>query len=85
MQAAHAGEAGLGFSVEAEEIRKLPERSASATKEVPGLVKAIRTGTSEAISSMEAGVKEVREGFVLAERSKRALDEVSHWSSSRQG
>ena len=77
IEAAHAGEAGLGFSVVAEEIRKLAERSARATKDVATLIKSIQNETSEALSAMEAGMKEVKGGSSLASQASRALQDIS--------
>jgi PAS domain S-box-containing protein len=77
IEAAHAGEAGLGFSVVAEEIRKLAERSARATKDVGSLIKAIQGETTEAVSAMENGMKEVKGGTTLAEQASRALQDIS--------
>jgi twitching motility protein PilJ len=77
IQAAHAGDAGLGFSVVAEEIRKLAERSAEATKRVSELIKGIQTETSEALSAMEKGMTEVGEGRLLAKEARRALQDIS--------
>jgi twitching motility protein PilJ len=77
IEAAHAGEAGLGFSVVAEEIRKLAERSARATRDVGGLIKAIQNETSEALEAMENGMSEVRDGSVLANQARQALQEIS--------
>jgi twitching motility protein PilJ len=77
IQAAHAGEAGLGFSVVADEIRKLAERSGHATKNVSNLIKAIQKETVEALSATENGLKEVKNGSVLAEQSRQALEDIS--------
>ncbi|HEY6331713.1 MAG TPA: methyl-accepting chemotaxis protein [Blastocatellia bacterium] len=78
IEAAHAGEAGLGFSVVAEEIRKLAERSARATRDVGALIKAIQNETSEALDAMENGMKEVRDGSTLAEQARQSLQDISH-------
>jgi PAS domain S-box-containing protein len=77
IEAAHAGEAGLGFSVVADEIRKLAERSARATKDVGTLIKSIQNETSEALTAMEVGMKEVRGGSDLANQASRALQDIS--------
>ncbi len=77
IEAAHAGEAGLGFSVVADEIRKLAERSARATKDVGHLIKSIQSETSEALTAMEIGMKEVRGGSQLAGQASRALQDIS--------
>jgi PAS domain S-box-containing protein len=78
IEAAHAGEAGLGFSVVAEEIRKLAERSARATRDVGNLIKAIQNETSEALDAMENGMKQVKEGSTLAEQARQSLQDISH-------
>lgn len=78
IEAAHAGEAGAGFSVVADEIRKLAERSARATREVGNLVKSIQSETSEALGAMEVGMKEVRGGSELVGQASHALQDISH-------
>jgi PAS domain S-box-containing protein len=77
IEAAHAGEAGLGFSVVAEEIRKLAERSARATRDVGKIIKAIQSETSEALSATESGLAEVKSGSSLAQQSRQALSDIS--------
>ena len=77
IEAAHAGEAGLGFSVVAEEIRKLAERSARATRDVGNLIKAVQKETSEALTATESGMIEVKSGTQLAVEASSALQNVS--------
>lgn len=77
IEAAHAGEAGLGFSVVAEEIRKLAERSARATRDVGSLIKAVQKETSEALAATEIGMIEVKSGTQLSVEAGSALRNVS--------
>jgi PAS domain S-box-containing protein len=77
IEAAHAGEAGAGFSVVADEIRKLAERSAAATRDVSKLIQAIQHETEQALKAMDEGLKEVKSGNVLAEQSRQVLQDIS--------
>jgi methyl-accepting chemotaxis protein len=77
IEAARAGEAGRGFAVVADEVRKLAEHSRSATKDIAALIKAIQAETNEAVVVMEEGTKEVESGATLADQAGRALDAIS--------
>ncbi len=77
IEAAHAGQAGVGFSVVAEEIRKLAERSARATKDVDNLIKSIQSETAEALEAMEKGRSEVAEGSRVANQASESLMDIS--------
>jgi twitching motility protein PilJ len=77
IQAASAGEAGRGFSVVAEEVQRLAERSAEATKQIAALVRTIQTDTHEAVAAMERSTQNVVEGARLSDASGQALAEIS--------
>jgi methyl-accepting chemotaxis protein len=76
IEAARAGEQGRGFAVVADEVRKLAERTAQATKRVAQTIQHIQTETAAAVTSMKTGGDEVRQGVVLAERAGEALDKI---------
>lgn len=82
IQAASAGEAGRGFSVVAEEVQRLAERSAAATQQIAALVKAIQTDTSNAMSAMERSAQGVVEGGKLSDAAGTALSEIDRVSRS---
>lgn len=82
IQASMAGEAGRGFAVVADEVQRLAERSASATKQIEGLVRTIQADTNEAVISMEHTTSEVVRGANLAKDAGVALGEIQTVSTS---
>lgn len=76
IQAAAAGEAGRAFSVVAEEVQLLAERSADATTQIAGLVRAIQADTQEAAAAMESSIQGVVEGARLSDTAGRSLNEI---------
>jgi methyl-accepting chemotaxis protein len=78
IEAARAGEQGRGFAVVADEVRKLAERTSSATKEISGMIAEIQTGASNAVSSMEQGTVRVGEGVEKAQRAGASMAQIKH-------
>ena len=76
IQAASAGEAGRGFSVVAEEVQRLAERSGDATRQIAALVKTIQTDTQDAVGAMERSTQGVVEGTRLSDAAGTALGEI---------
>ncbi len=76
IEAARAGEAGRGFAVVADEVRKLAEKTMHATKEVGEAIAGIQHGTTETAHMMDAASTAVDEATALAERSGTALSEI---------
>ena len=81
IQAASAGEAGHGFSVVAEEVQRLAERSAEATKQISALVKTIQSDTHDAVVAMEKSTLGVVEGAKLSEEAGQSLKEIEQVSN----
>ena len=80
IQAASAGDAGRGFTVVAEEVQRLAERSAEATKQIAAIVKTIQTDTQDAVSAMEQSTQGVVEGAKLSDAAGQALAEIGQVS-----
>jgi twitching motility protein PilJ len=76
IQAASAGEAGRGFTVVAEEVQRLAERSAEATKHIGTIVKSIQRDTQEAVEAMERSTQGVVQGTRTADEADQALREI---------
>jgi len=80
IQAASAGEAGRGFSVVAEEVQRLAERSGDATRQIAALVKTIQTDTQDAVGAMERSTQGVVEGTRLSDAAGSALGDIDRVS-----
>jgi len=80
IQAASAGDAGRGFTVVAEEVQRLAERSAEATKQIAAIVKTIQTDTQDAVGAMENATRDVVEGARLSDAAGQALAEMGQVS-----
>jgi twitching motility protein PilJ len=81
IQAASAGEAGRGFTVVAEEVQRLAERSGEATKHIGAIVKSIQRDTQDAVEAMERSTRGVVEGTRTADEADRALREIEQVSN----
>ena len=80
IQAAAAGDAGRGFSVVAEEVQRLAERSGEATKQIGAIVKVIQADTHDAVAAMELSTQGVVEGAKLSDAAGTALSEIDRVS-----
>lgn len=80
IQAAAAGEAGRGFTVVAEEVQRLAERSSKATNEIAALVKTIQSDAQDATMAMEHSTQWVVEGTKLADSAGIALTDIERVS-----
>lgn len=74
--ASQAGEHGKGFSVVAEEIKDLAERTTFSTREIDELISTVRQEVADSVSAMSEGVRLVQEGSGLAKGSDEALKRI---------
>lgn len=77
IEAARAGEAGRGFSVVAEEVRKLAEGSAQAAQQIASLISSIRNDTDQAVTRMKKGTEDVQSGKVVMSKAGESFENIS--------
>lgn len=81
IEAARAGEQGRGFAVVADEVRKLAERTSSSTQEISAMIRRILDGTTNAVASMEEGVRQVEEGVSYASHAGESIASIRQSAS----
>lgn len=76
IEAVKAGEAGIGFSVVAEEIRRLADQTASAAKSIAPLIKEIQGSINSVVMGIEEAVRSVNSGLVSADRGAEQFSQI---------
>jgi len=80
IEAARAGEAGRGFAVVADEVRKLAERTTKSTGEISAIIGVVRQGIHEAVDKMHSGVASVSEGLTRAGEAGETIEKLNESS-----
>lgn len=81
IEAARAGEAGRGFAVVADEVRKLAEKTMSATRDVESAIAAIQDGTAKSSQTMDSAVSAIEDTSHIGEESGHALEKIAKLAS----
>ena len=76
IEAARAGEAGRGFAVVADEVRKLAERTTQATSEIASVTGSIQQRADQAVNAMSEAVAQVERGAALAMQAGSAISDI---------
>jgi methyl-accepting chemotaxis protein len=80
IEAARAGEQGRGFAVVADEVRKLAERTTTATKEIAQMIRTVQEETKTAVGAMEDGTRQVEEGLTTTSQAGDSLKQIIQMS-----
>ena len=78
IEAARAGEAGRGFAVVADEVRKLAEKTMASTAEVDKAIVDIQKSTEKSIAQVDIAAKAIEDATLLVNQSGEALQEIVH-------
>ncbi|MBQ3060303.1 MAG: methyl-accepting chemotaxis protein [Desulfovibrio sp.] len=76
IEAARAGEAGRGFAVVADEVRKLAEKTMTATTEVGSAVTAIQNSARKNVEAVDNAVRQIEQATEFANSSRAALEDI---------
>lgn len=77
IEAARAGDAGRGFSVVAEEVRKLAEESGGAAQKIAALIASIQKETDQAVARMKQGTDDVESGSAVMTEAGQAFEKIN--------
>jgi methyl-accepting chemotaxis protein len=77
IEAARAGEAGRGFAVVADEVRKLAERTSQSTQQISAMIASIQSSSSQAVGIMDDTVTRVGQGVELASQAGEAINQIA--------
>ena len=76
IEAARAGEAGRGFAVVADEVRKLAEKTMTSTQDVSSAITAIQESTDKSMREVDNAVRKISDATELARQSGASLEEI---------
>ncbi len=76
IEAARAGEQGRGFAVVADEVRKLAERTSSATVDIEKMLTAVQSETDSVVTVMDEALPQVQHGVEMAQHVAESLQRI---------
>ncbi|GLY11865.1 methyl-accepting chemotaxis protein [Pseudobacillus badius] len=76
IEAARAGEAGKGFAVVADEVRKLAEQSAASAEQITNLIQIIQSNTGQTLQSMTSAATEVEAGLNVVQEAGESFEKI---------
>ena len=82
IEAARAGEAGRGFAVVADEVRKLAERTTKSTQEITQMVASVQESSDAAVDSMSRATEQMEGGVEMAKQAGEAIDQIQERSGA---